>query len=76
MKNITASLTPDYSGRSRAFNIEGYDDQPIQNLIMENVAITADEFGIIKAVKNQEMKNVKLTIKGSNDKSNDDYDNR
>ena len=43
---------------------------------MENVSITADEFGIIKAVKNQEMKNVKLTIKGSNDKSNDDYDNR
>ena len=76
LKNITASLTPDYSGRSRAFNIEGYDDQPIQNLIMENVSITADEFGIIKAVKNQEMKNVKLTIKGSNDKSNDDYDNR
>ena len=25
LKNIIASLTPDYSGRSRAFNIEGYD---------------------------------------------------
>lgn len=76
LKNITASLTPDYTGRSRAFNIEGYEHQPIQNLVMENVTITADEFGIINAVKNQEMKNVRLTIKGSNDKSNDDYDNR
>ena len=76
LKNITASLTPDYTGRSRAFNIEGYEHQPIQNLIMENVTITADEFGIINAVKNQEMKNVRLTIKGSNDKSNDDYDSR
>ena len=76
LKNITASLTPDYTGRSRAFNIEGYEHQPIQNLVMENLTITADEFGIINAVKNQEMKNVRLTIKGSNDKSNDDYDSR
>ncbi len=74
IKNVAARI----SGKteSRAFNIEGYEENPIRNLVMENISIEASEFGVISAVNDLSMNSVKLSVRGSNDSRNDGYDNR
>lgn len=63
IKNLTSSYEENYTGRSTAFFIQAFDENPIQNIQMENVKICAKEFGSIHQVKNINMKDVEITIR-------------
>lgn len=76
IKNVLATNTKDYEGESRAFQIEGFKDQPIRNFVFENVEIKAKEFGKISYVENIEFKNTNVSVSGENDSINDVYDHR
>ena len=76
IRGIRASIDDNMSVSGRAFNIEGYADQPIRRLSISDSKIEADEFGIISCVENLMFDDVSVTARGSYRKENDGYDNR
>ncbi len=76
LRRITSDCTDGYEGISRAFNIEGYTDRMIDDLVIEDSVFRAREYGVISSVKNMQMRNVSVTATGSHQKENDEYDNR
>ncbi|MGM9972354.1 MAG: glycoside hydrolase family 28 protein [Anaeroplasmataceae bacterium] len=76
ISNIKASYTEGYNGISRAFNIEGFKDNPINNITFKNVNIKAKEMGFINYTTNISFDNCKLTFAEKENKANDEYDNR
>lgn len=63
-------------GPSRAFDIEGYDDQPIRNLSFEDVELSCTEFGRIEHVEGLRMDGVRVSATGTRTAELDDFDNR
>ncbi len=76
IKNVTSRNTDDYVGESRAFQIEGFEEQPITNICFENISIDAKEFGIISYVKDIKLLNTKVSISQKNKVANDIFDHR
>lgn len=63
IRNLTSDYEADYSGKSVAFFVQAYDENPIENIEIEDARICAKEFGKISQVKNMSMKNVEITVK-------------
>ncbi len=76
IKNVNAYNMDNYDDISRAFNIEGFKDSLIDNIIFENVNIISKEYGIISYVKNIKFNNFKISVSSNRDERNDNYDNR
>ncbi len=76
IRGIRSSYNDDYTGISRAFNIEGYEHQLIKNVVIEDSVFKAKEYGVISSIENLVMNNVSVSAKGKPIKENDEYDNR
>lgn len=76
VKNVKATYEPNYEGISRVFNIVGYSDLPIKDLFLENWEVLAKEYGLLEHLNNLNLEAVNLSITGSYDAKNDQYDNR
>lgn len=76
IENVSSTQTADSPVSTRVFQIEGFEDQPITNLLFNNVQVEATEYGQISYVKNMQMVNSVISISGSNKPENDSYDNR
>ncbi len=76
IENVRSTQTADSIVSTRVFQIEGFKDQPITNLVFNNVQIEATEYGQISYVKNMQMVNSSISISGCNRPENDSYDNR
>lgn len=61
---------------TRAFNIEWFNDSPIEELEITDSKIEALEFGTISSVLDLKFVNVCVSAKNINNNENDDYDNR
>lgn len=76
IKNVKAVLNDAYQKESRAFDIQGFEDKPIEKILFNNVQIDAAEFGNFVAVKNLKLENVIVSVLHKNTEANDAYDNR
>ena len=76
IQNVKAWNEPDYSGISRAFNLEGFEDVPMEHIHFRNVSLACKEYGIINYVNDIQFENVNVSVSGARDEKNDDYDNR
>ena len=75
-ENVTACNEPEYDGISRAFHMEGFEDQPIEHVVVKNVWLAGREFGVINHTKDIEFQNATVSVSGARDEKNDSYDNR
>ncbi len=76
IENVRSRKSTNSPVSTRVFQIEGFEDQPITNLLFNNVQVEATEYGQISYVKNMQMVNCVISISGSNKPENDSYDNR
>ena len=76
IRNVKARNEPGYHGISRAFQIEGFADQPIRRLVFERVSLSCKEFGVINYTSDLEFKQTEISVSGAHNQENDDYDNR
>lgn len=76
IRNVTARNEDDYQGISRAFNIEAFEDVPIERLTFDHVSLSCREFGIINYVKDLRLLDTQISVFGARDEKNDEYDNR
>ncbi len=74
--NVKAYYAADYQGIGRIFNIEGYEKEPISNLLFKNVMACGLEFGILNYVKNVIFEDCNFSCQLQYDSSHDKYDNR
>lgn len=75
-RNITSILEPDYTGPSRAFEIDAFPERPMTNVTLEHIRIHAREFGRIAGVKDWKWQDAEITAEGRNNHQNDQYDIR
>lgn len=75
VKNVRARMTEDYTGISRAFHMEGYEDMPLRHLSFCDMDILCRETGIIEYAEDICFENVKISVLGKRDAANDVYDN-
>lgn len=76
IRNVTAENEADYDGISRAFHIEGFQEQPIERVVFQNVSLACKEFGVINYTKDIEFHDISVSVSGARDEMNDSYDNR
>lgn len=76
IRNVRAWNEDDYKGISRAFHLEGYEQEPMRNISFENVSLSCKEYGILNYVENIRFTNTAVSASGARDEKNDDYDNR
>lgn len=76
IENVTACNEEGYDGISRAFHMEGFEDQPIERVVFRNVSVACKEYGVINYTKDIEFHHVTVSVSGSRDEKNDSYDNR
>lgn len=76
IKNVVVSLTADYAGSSRAFDLKAFIEKPMEDIHFENVSLSANEFGNIIAVDDLKFDNVEISVQHDNFSQNDSYDNR
>lgn len=76
IENVTAYNEEGYDGISRAFHMEGFEDQPIERVVFRNVSMACREYGVINYTKEIEFHNVTVSVTGTRDEKNDSYDNR
>ncbi|MCR1840641.1 glycoside hydrolase family 28 protein [Murimonas intestini] len=76
VRNVRAENDAGYSGISRAFDIEGYREQPIESVKLSDIHMSVREFGRISYVKELQMDHVTIEVAGDRDTANDTYDNR
>lgn len=69
------SKIENYEGISRIFNIVGFDESIIKNIIINNSNLSAYEYGIIKNA-NVDINNTSIDYKYLHDINNDLFDNR
>lgn len=74
--NVVSDVEESYGKFSRAFDIQGLDDKPMENILFDKVKINAGEFGNVIAVKNFQLKDVYVSTKHTNCPENDIYDHR
>lgn len=60
---VNAKCRKDYEGVSEAFDIEGFEDAPLQNFTFEDIVIEAKSFGRIQGIQNFIWKRFSLSIK-------------
>ena len=65
IENVTAWNEPEYDGISRAFHMEGFEDQPIEHVVFKNVSLACREFGVINHTKDIEFQNVTVSVSGA-----------
>lgn len=75
-RNITSTNEPDYTGISRAFEIDAFPERPMTNVTLEHIRIHAREFGRIAGVKDWKWLDSEITAEGRNNHQNDQYDIR
>ncbi len=75
VNNVVSTYKDDYYGISRAFNIEGFSDSYMHDIIFKNVNIKAKEYGFIRYA-DVLFVDSNISFKGENDHKNDEYDNR
>lgn len=75
ISNVTSRIEASYQGISRAFNIEGFKEQPIKELKFSNIDLTSKEYGIINYA-DITFNNSRINVLQSEDISNNQYDNR
>lgn len=75
IQNIRAVITEQQKESSQAFVIDGYANQPVRNLTMENIHITCNEYGMIRNVENLKMDHVSVTVIDGSQEARDSYDN-
>lgn len=75
-KNISSCYDSNYKGINRIFNILGFDDSHIKNVIFENMDINAKEYGYMKNIDNVKIINSSLIYEIEHDFNNDEFDNR
>lgn len=76
VRDVVATLTPDYALPSRAFDLQAFPEKPMTNITFENIQIEAAEFGKIVAVQQLAFQNVNVSVDQENNQVNDYYDNR
>lgn len=76
VRNVVSENEADYTGTSRAFEIDAFPEKPMTNVVFENVKIHAKELGRIQGVKGWSWNGVEISIDGPNDERNDQYDVR
>lgn len=76
IRNVTSTNEPDYTGPSRAFEVDAFPEKPMTNVVFENVKIHAGELGRIQGVKGWVWKDVEISVDGPNDEVNNQYDVR
>ncbi|WP_432974513.1 glycoside hydrolase family 28 protein [Dactylosporangium sp. CA-233914] len=76
VRNVRAELTPRYDGPSRAFDLDGYPENPMRNIRFDHVSVSAREFGKIVAVSGLRFDDVTLSVERDVDPDNDLYDHR
>ena len=62
IRNVTATLSPEYDGPSLAFDIEGIPEKPFRDFLFENVKIEAKTFGVIRHTKNLRFVDVDVSV--------------
>ena len=75
IKNIKSTITNGYNGISRLFNIVGFDDEPMKNIIIDNAKIKCFEYGVLKNA-DVVVFNSDIDIIGEENRLYDDFDNR
>lgn len=76
IQNVKAQYRKEYTGISRAFHIEGFQEQPIEDISFKHMNVIAKEYGVLRYVKNCVMEDCTLTITEKENRLNDEYDNR
>lgn len=76
IKNVISSNDDNYTGISRIFNIEGFEDSNVNNISFENMNIISKEYGIINYASNISFKDCTFTSSDKHDKANDVFDAR
>ncbi len=62
IKDVATSADKENSRSEMAFEIEGFEEQSIENIKFKNIGIKAVEPGCIKHVKNLQMEDITVTI--------------
>ena len=73
---MKAGYTDECEYVTRAFNIEGYVNQPVRGITMQDVSIRSHEYGRVSCVEHLVMDNVTIDAAGEHCSDNDEYDNR
>jgi len=76
VKDVTATLSDDYSKESRAFDLKAFAEKPMQNIIFEDCHLTAGEFGHIIAAEDLMLNKVYVSVEKDNDQALEKFDNR
>ncbi|WP_461213753.1 glycoside hydrolase family 28 protein [Lacticaseibacillus sp. GG6-2] len=76
VQDVDATLTPDYTWPSRAFDLKALPEKPMKDVTFDHVRIQAHEFGHIVAVNGLQFNDVNVSVSQANTAENDDYDNR
>lgn len=76
ISHLNADYTHECEYVTRAFNIEGYVNQPVRGITLQDVAIRSHEYGRVSCVEHLVMNNVVIDAAGEHCSDNDEYDNR
>lgn len=76
IRNVTSANEPGYQGISRAFEIDAFPEEPMENITFQQVSISAKEFGRIQGVKNIKWEEVDISVEGPNQECNNQFDVR
>ncbi len=76
VQNVCATMDGDYKGISRAFHIEGYAKQPMEDISFTNMKIMCKEYGCLNYIQDVHFENCDFTILEQEQKENDVFDNR
>ena len=75
IKNVKSTISKDYEGISRLFNIVGFDDSPMKNILIDSAKIKCFEYGIVKNA-DVIIINSDINAIGDENRANDEFDNR
>lgn len=76
ISNVEAYNEEGYEGISRAFQIEGFGQEPIRRVSLKDITISSKEFGIINYVEDIHFDHVSVSISEALDEANNEYDNQ
>lgn len=76
VRDVTATLAPDYAKESRAFDLKAFPEKPMQNITFEDCHLVASEFGHVVAVEGLLLKQVYVSVQRENDQQLEKFDTR
>ncbi|WP_353807661.1 glycoside hydrolase family 28 protein [Agromyces sp. SYSU T00194] len=71
ISRAVSRLSDDYTGESRAFELDGYPENPMTGIRLEDVEIQATNLGQIIGVREFELNDVRIAIDSARDPSDD-----